>query len=93
MVVGVINARLFIRSSRSLKDKRQILNSLKEKLRAKFNVAVGEVKHQDEHQFAGLGIATVASDRAVVEKTVQGVKIFLEGQPHLSISTLECEYY
>ncbi|MCX7704221.1 MAG: DUF503 domain-containing protein [Planctomycetota bacterium] len=93
MVVGVVSARLFIRSSRSLKEKRQVVNSLKERLRAKFNVSVSEVKYQNEHQIAGLGVATVGSDRSVVEKTIQMVKMFLEGQPQATLSGLECEYY
>jgi len=93
MVVGVVGARLFIRLSRSLKEKRRVLNSIKEKLRSRFNVAVSEVDHLDEHQAAGIAIVTVGSERSVVERTIQNVRIFLEKTPNVSLSAFECDYY
>ena len=84
-------ARMFIRSSRSLKDKRRVLQSLKERLRQKFNVAVAEVGAQNNRQVAELGLATVSWNRAVVEETINNIRAYLERHPHAALTTLEWE--
>ena len=48
MIVGVCTVELFIPEGRSLKGKRQVLQSLKNRLREKFNVSVAEVGEQDD---------------------------------------------
>ena len=91
MVVGVATARLFIRASRSLKEKRRVLQSLKERLRKRFNISVAEVGAQDNHQVAELGLATVSWSRGAVEKTLEAVRGFLEHQPQAALSALQWE--
>ena len=48
MPVGLLTLELHIQHAQSLKDKRQVLRSLKDRLRAKFNVAVAELEHHDD---------------------------------------------
>jgi uncharacterized protein YlxP (DUF503 family) len=62
MVVGIVRVELFLPGSRSLKDKRQVVRSLKDRLRDRALAAVAEVEHQDLWQRAALGIAVVAAD-------------------------------
>ena len=62
MIVGVCTVELFLSDSQSLKDKRQVLLSLKERLREKFNLSVAEVDGQDLWQKAVLGMACVANE-------------------------------
>ena len=62
MVVGLCTVELFIPDSRSLKDKRQVLHSLKDRLRGKFNLSVAEIGDQDLWQKAVLGMACVANE-------------------------------
>jgi uncharacterized protein YlxP (DUF503 family) len=62
MIVGTLRARLLLREARSLKDKRQVVLSIKDRLRNAFNVAVAEVAAQDNRQLAVLGFATVGTD-------------------------------
>ena len=50
MPVGLLTLEIYIPDSHSLKDKRQILRSLKDRLRARFNVAVAELDHNDAWQ-------------------------------------------
>ena len=52
MVIGVLTARLLVRESRSLKDKRQVVRSILERLRGQFNVGASEVDTQDDHRLA-----------------------------------------
>ena len=48
-----------------------VLRSLKDRLRAKFNVAVSEVDHQDLWQRAQVSIVTVGSDEKFLEKVLE----------------------
>ena len=66
MVVGVCTVELFIPESQSLKDKRQVLHSLKDRLRGKFNLSVAEVDGQDLWQKAVLGMACVANENGQI---------------------------
>jgi len=67
----------------SLKGKRQILRSLKDKLRGRFEVAVAEVDHQDVWQRATLAVACVSHDarhaNAVVSKAMDFIEDHVEG--------------
>jgi uncharacterized protein YlxP (DUF503 family) len=62
MIVGTLHVRLRIREARSLKDKRQVVKSIKDRLRNRFNVSVAEVDALDKHQLAVLGFAMVANE-------------------------------
>lgn len=64
MHVGLCRLTLHIGGSNSLKDKRQVVRSLVERLRRQFNAAVAEVEEQDSWRTAVLGIAVV-SNKAV----------------------------
>jgi uncharacterized protein len=60
--IGACVVTLHLPASRSLKDKRQVIRSLTERLRRQFNVAVAEVEEQDTWQTAVLGLAVVSND-------------------------------
>ena len=61
MIVMGCNLELHLWESSSLKDKRRILKSLKDRIRNEFNVAVAEVDPTDLWQSASLGVVTVSS--------------------------------
>ena len=61
MIIMGCNLDLHIWESSSLKDKRRILKSLKDRIRNKFNVAVAEVGPTDLWQSASLGVVTVSN--------------------------------
>lgn len=69
MIVGLLSVELHIPESRSLKDKRMVLRSIKDRLR-KLNVAVAEVEHQDLWQRTGLGVVTVSATTDSVERVL-----------------------
>ena len=62
MTVGVLRVSALLRGAHSLKEKRQVLRSLKDRVRHTFNVAVAEVDDQDFCQSLEVGIATVGTD-------------------------------
>jgi uncharacterized protein len=72
--VGVVTLELRLEHSHSLKEKRHVVASLKDRLRHKFNVAVSEIDYQDLWQRAAIAAVTVASDRLHAEKVLRGVE-------------------
>ena len=72
--VGVLTLELRLENSFSLKDKRQVVRSLKDRLRRKFNVAVAEIDYQDLWQRAAIAAVTVSPDHSYAEKLLQSVE-------------------
>ncbi len=62
MIVGSLRVRLLVREARTLKDKRQVVRSIKDRLRNAFNVSVAEVEAQDNRQLIVLGLAMVSTE-------------------------------
>jgi len=72
--VGVLTLELYLNHSHSLKDKRHVVQSLKDRLRRKFNVAVAEIDYQDLWQRAVLAAVTVSADHSRAEFVLQSVE-------------------
>ena len=72
MIVGLLSVELFIPHAQSLKDKRMVLRSIKDRLK-RFNVAVAEVEHQDVWQRAGLGIVAISTTTDHVDRELAAV--------------------
>jgi uncharacterized protein YlxP (DUF503 family) len=62
MIVGILTVDLAIFEAQSLKDKRRVVQSVKQKLRNRFNVSVAEVEYGDSPKRCQLGIATVSNE-------------------------------
>ena len=73
MLVGVCAVELFLPESSSLKTKRVVLNSLKQKIRNKFNVSVAEVDHNDKWQRISLGISMISNERRFIDQTMSQI--------------------
>jgi len=71
VIVGVIVWELHLPASQSLKDKRAVLKSLKDRLHQRFNVSVGETAHQDLWQRAEITAAVVSTDRRHAESVLR----------------------
>jgi uncharacterized protein YlxP (DUF503 family) len=79
MFVGIVRIELHLPASGSLKDKRSVVRSLKERIRQRVQAAVAEVDHQDLWQRAALGVAVVSGDRQQVDEMLQSVRRLVEG--------------
>jgi uncharacterized protein len=73
MAIGLLTLEIHIPDSRSLKDKRQVLRSLKDRLRGRYNVAVAELDHQESWQRAQVGIVSLSNDAAHLEQSLRAV--------------------
>ena len=89
--IGVVTLELRLENSHSLKDKRHVVESLKNRLRHKFNVAVAEIDHQDLWQRAAVAAVTVSSDHVHAQKVLQSVEEEAAGLlgPELAGATVE----
>ncbi len=72
--VGVLTLELRLEDSHSLKDKRQVVKSLKDRLRHEFNVAVAEIDGQDLWQRATVAAVTVSPSHDFAEKVLRSVE-------------------
>lgn len=72
--IGVLTLEIHIEHAHSLKEKRHVVRGLKDRLRARHNVAVAEIGYQDSWQRAVVSAVTVSSDHVHAEKVLQAVE-------------------
>ena len=78
MVVGILQVDLSIPGADSLKSKRMVLRSLKDRIRREFNVSIAEVADNDQWQSASLAIAVVSNDRRFANQVLSKVVDLIE---------------
>lgn len=83
MKVGCCSIRFFLHGNQSLKEKRRIVNSIRDRLKNKFNVSIAEIGDQDVWQSLHLGIVAVSSDRQYLEGLMSHLVDFIENM-HLA---------
>lgn len=93
MYVRTLSITLLIHEAQSLKDKRQVLQSLMQKVRQKFNTAVAEVGYQDEWQRAEIGLAFLSNKVSHLEQVQSEILNFMENQYPVEITGLEANDY
>jgi uncharacterized protein len=91
MHIGSLRVRLLLRQSQSLKDKRQVVRSVLERLRNGFHVAAAEVDARDDHKVIVLGVAAVADEARAVQATLEQVRNALRSHPVAEFVTAESE--
>jgi len=89
--IGFCTIEIRVPSSQSLKDKRQIIQSVKARIRNEFNVSVAETDHLDSWQLATLAVACVSGRRAYAEGMLERVVRFVERRPELVLLDYELE--
>ena len=78
MIVAVAIYELHIPYAQSLKDKRQVVKSLRDRLRSRFEIAANEVALQDVHQRARLAVCFIAHDQANADSNLDRILNFVE---------------
>ena len=91
MVVGVLEVRLAIYAAHSLKDKRRVTKSLKDRLAARHNISIAEVDDLDHRQAATLGLAMVANDARFVQSALDKIVNEIRIYPHASLLDYDIE--
>jgi len=73
-MIAFLTLELRIEGAHSLKDKRQVLRSLKDRLRSHFNVAVAELDHTDLWQRATVGVVSISDSRDYMDGLMHNVE-------------------
>lgn len=92
MVVGVLRVRLAIFEALSLKDKRRVTKSLKDRVRARYNISVAEVDDLDRRQAATLAFAMVSNERRHVDSALRKVVELVRMNPQASLIDFDIEF-
>jgi uncharacterized protein YlxP (DUF503 family) len=79
MIVGVCRVTLRLPENASLKGKRQVVRSLTQRLRNKFNVAVAEVDDNDRWQIATIGFTCLSNDTRHAQEQLDRIVAFIAG--------------
>ena len=91
MMVGLCTVELHIPDIQSLKGKRQVLSSLKTRLRNRFNISIAEIDEHDLWQKSILGIACVANETGRVNQTLDQVLNLIRANPSLELLRSQIE--
>ena len=93
MVVAAAEFELHIMASRSLKSKRQVLRSLKDRLRSRLNVSIAETDHQDLWQRTALAVAAVSGSESGARGVIDEAVRLVESEPAVSVLDVRVEIY
>jgi len=85
MLVGTCEIELLFPGSRSLKEKRFVMKSLKDRIRSRFNVSVAEVDGHGLRQRGALGVAVAASESGYIHRVISQVVKFVEGDGRVEV--------
>jgi uncharacterized protein YlxP (DUF503 family) len=77
LVIGVLQIEVTIPSANSLKDKRQVLHSLKDRIRRNFNVSVAEVDDNDQWRSAVLAVVMASNDKRYANRVLSKIMDFV----------------
>jgi len=93
VVIGVRSFELHIPAAHSLKDKRSVLKSLKDRLHNEFNVSVAETGRHDAWQAAELTVCVVSAEQRHAASVLDSVDRFVEGNPSCRIVDTATSYF
>ncbi len=89
MLVSGCSWDLSLPECRSLKDKRRVVKSLKDRIRGRFNVSVSETAYQDVWTRAQLSVALVTTDGASPDFVISKLDRFIEGEHRVVILSVD----
>lgn len=92
MFVGTLRVEVHIPGATSLKDKRQVVKGMIQKVQRRFNVSIAELDNADLWQRAVIGVAVVGSSREHLERQLQFVLNFLDAEPRWDVTRVELDW-
>jgi len=92
LFVGICRLELLLAECSSLKDKRQVIRSLIERLKNRFNISIAEVDFQDTWQRTKIAMAIVSSARNPAEIELQKALKFIDSFPEIERTITDIEW-
>ena len=93
MTVGVLQIEIMVTDAMSLKDKRRVVKSIKDRISNTHNVSIAEVGELDHHRRAILGMALVANEKGYVEGALSKLVDFIRTVPQVSLIDYKIELF
>lgn len=93
MIVGTATIDLVFYEPSSLKDKRQIIKSLINRIKGKFNVSIGEIDFHDSWRNARIGVACVSTETSHANSVITSVINFIEKDGRVIIQDYSIEIF
>jgi len=91
MNIGLLTFQIVIPHAQSLKDKRQVIRSLRDRLK-KFNISFAECDHQNLWQRSTVGIVAISSSHLILKKTLQSIENEIENTLNGDLIHTQVEY-
>jgi uncharacterized protein len=91
MIIGALNINFRLHGIASLKAKRKISNSLKQKLKNKFNLSVAEVGYEDNLDYLEIGMVTLSNEKNRVEEVLNKALAMVEAMSTEDILDVKME--
>jgi uncharacterized protein YlxP (DUF503 family) len=91
MTIGVLQIELSVTDAMSLKDKRRVIKSIKDRIAHAHNVSIAEVGALDEHRRSILGMAMVSNDAQYVEGALSKLVDFVRMVPQVNLIDYQIE--
>lgn len=92
-IIGFCCFDIYLPGCHSLKDKRVILSSIKQKLRKDYNIAISELDYNDFWQRTLLGVVTVSNSEKNVNNIFDKILLYLENVPSIEVIKQERSYF
>jgi len=90
--IGAARVTIYLHDSESLKDKRQVVRSLTQRVRNTFNASIAEVEDLDDLSVATLAITCVSNNSAHADQMLKSVIDFIERNVELgAVGEIETE--
>ncbi len=93
MIVGTCELRILVRDARTLKDKRRVLKSLKDRVWHRFRVSIAEVDSQDNRQLGVLGVAVVSNEARHANQVLSKIVDFVRNSVVAELIDHDIEVY
>lgn len=91
MIIGTMAVEISLSGTFSLKDKRQIVKSIIERLKNRYNISVAEVDRQDDIRWAVIGMACVSNTSEHVNRQLDNALSFMENDGRFTIEKVQKE--
>ncbi|WP_312700607.1 DUF503 domain-containing protein [Sedimentibacter sp.] len=85
MIVGTCEIELIIYEANSLKEKRHVIKSIIERIKARFNASVAEVDYNDLWNRSVIGVAVVSNKKTLCEEMISKIIDFIDNDERVEI--------
>ncbi len=92
MAIGILTLDLYLPGVRSLKHKRKILKSLKDRIGNRFNVSIAEMDAHEKWQRGILGVVNINNDQRYIESLLNTVVKFVENSYDCQVINHQVEF-